>query len=300
MTYTETTEKYCNDVINDLLPNRKTCNLEKLACKRHLSDLQRQDDEDFPYYFSEIAAHRRCSFTEKLHHTKGKWRGQLIKLEPHQIMMQSVKFGWLKKSNDKRRFTRSYVLIPRKNGKSAESATDGLFMGFVDGEPGAEVYAGATTEKQAMMVFEPAWSMVKLNPDLAEYFNLTLSGTPKNPTSIYNIEDMSKFEPIVGKPGDGASPHCAIVDEYHEHPTSILYDAMDTGMGARDQPLLSEISTATMSIFEARSTATKHSLPLKSSSFISGLALALNLIMSHQLTPAFIHMFKCLVKRMLR
>ena len=29
----------------------------------------------------------------------------------------------------------------------------------------------------------------------------------------------SKFEPLIGKPGDGASPSLAIVDEYHEHQT---------------------------------------------------------------------------------
>lgn len=244
MNYFDVTIKYCNDVINNTLLNRKACKLEKLACQRHLTDLSKQNDPDYPFYFDIDAADRRCRFTEKLPHTKGKWRGQLIVLEPHQVMMQSVMFGWLKKSNGTRRFNRGYVLIPRKNGKSIDGATTGIFMGFADGEPGAEVFAGATTEKQAMMVFEPAWSMVKLSPDLAEHFGLTLAGTPKNPTSIYHMGDMSRFEPIVGKPGDGSSPHCAIVDEYHEHPTSILYDAMDTGMGAREQPMLLVISTA--------------------------------------------------------
>jgi len=242
--YAEIALSYCYDVINDQLSNRKTCQLEKLACQRHLNDLARQDDPDYPFYFSETAANRRCRFTEMLPHTKGKWRGQLIVLEPHQIFIEAVMFGWLKKSNDKRRFTKAYVKIPRKNGKSAESATTGLYMAFADGEKTAEVYCGATTEKQAMMVFEPAWQMVKLNEDFASYYGITLSGTPKNPTAAYNIEDMSRIEPVVGKPGDGASPHCAIVDEYHEHPTSVLFDAMDTGMGARDQPLLLVITTA--------------------------------------------------------
>lgn len=43
---------------------------------------------------------------------------------------------------------------------------------------------------------------------------------------------------MIGKPGDGASPSCAIVDEYHEHKTSDLFDTMQTGMGARSQPLV--------------------------------------------------------------
>jgi hypothetical protein len=53
---------------------------------------------------------------------------------------------------------------------------------------------------------------------------------------------------VIGKPGDGASPSCAIVDEYHEHDTSELVDTMETGMGAREQPLLLMITTAGFNI----------------------------------------------------
>lgn len=228
----------------DNLPNRKTSRLERLAYQRHLDDLEQQYNDDFPYYFDEEAANKRCFFSECLPHTKGKWRGQPFKLEPHQVFIDSCLYGWKKKSNGLRRFTKAYIKCPRKNGKSFQSASTGLYMAFEDGEQGAEVYAGATTEAQAMMVFQPAWEMVRMTPAFAEYYGVTLSGTPKNPTGIYNPDDMSRFMPIVGKPGDGASPHAAIVDEYHEHPTSVLYDAMDTGMGARDQPLLLVITTA--------------------------------------------------------
>jgi len=242
--YSDRILDYCNAVISDTLPNRKTCLLEKCACQRHLNDLAKQDDFEYPYYFNEEAAAKRCDFTQNLQHTKGKWRKKYIELEPHQIFIQGVKFGWLKKKNDKRRFTESYVELARKNGKSIDGGTEGLYMGFADGEMSAEVYAGATTEAQAMMVFQPAWQMVKMNEDFVEYYGVQLTGTPKNPTSIYSVEDMSKFVPIVGNPGDGQSPHCAEIDEYHEHPTSVLYDAMGTGMGAREQPLRSVITTA--------------------------------------------------------
>jgi phage terminase large subunit-like protein len=49
---------------------------------------------------------------------------------------------------------------------------------------------------------------------------------------------------VIGKPGDGASPSCAIVDEYHEHDTDDLYETMASGMGAREQPLIFVITTA--------------------------------------------------------
>jgi len=49
---------------------------------------------------------------------------------------------------------------------------------------------------------------------------------------------------VIGKPGDGASPSCAIIDEYHEHATDAMFDTMETGMGAREQPLMLVITTA--------------------------------------------------------
>ncbi|MBL1906601.1 terminase large subunit, partial [Klebsiella pneumoniae] len=45
-------------------------------------------------------------------------------------------------------------------------------------------------------------------------------------------------------PGDGDSPSCAIIDEYHEHTTDALYTTMTTGMGAREQPMTLIITTA--------------------------------------------------------
>lgn len=57
-------------------------------------------------------------------------------------------------------------------------------------------------------------------------------------------EDGSRFEPVIGKPSDGASPHCGIVDEYHEHDSDALFDTIRTGMGARQQPLELAITTA--------------------------------------------------------
>jgi len=236
--------QYCHDVINNTLPNRKACLLEQLACKRHLDDLIKSESDNYPYYFDPNYAIRRCYFTECLQHIKGKWSGQNIILEGHQIFMQSCVFGWLKKKNNLRRFNKVYFQAPRKNGKSIEVATSGLWMAFADGEKGAEVYSVAGSEKQAGMTFIPAWLMVSKIDALREYYGLRLSGTAKNPTSIYTETDMSSFMPVVGNPADGTSPSSAVIDEYHENPSSVGYDTMLTGMGAREQPILFVTTTA--------------------------------------------------------
>lgn len=162
-----------------------------------------------------------------------------IRLEPWQIFITCVIFGWITKATRFRRFSEAYINVPRKNAKSTWAAAIGLYMLIADGEYGAEVYSGATKEKQAMEVFRTAWRMVRKTPALEDYF-----GVESAIKSLYRQEDGSKFEPLVGDPGDGASPSCAIVDEYHEHDSSTLHDTMQTGMGAREQGLVINITTA--------------------------------------------------------
>lgn len=90
-----------------------------------------------------------------------------------------------------------------------------------------------------MEVFRPALLMARATPAYRERY-----GVVANASNLAVIATNSKFEPVIGKPGDGASPSCAIVDEYHEHQTPELYDTMKTGMMARSQPLLLTITTA--------------------------------------------------------
>src|SRR5438067_454298 len=108
-----------------------------------------------------------------------------------------------------RRFRVLFVIVPRKNGKSALSAGIGLYMLCADDEFGAEVYSGATSEKQAWEVFGPARLMAQRTPALCARF-----GVDVNARSLVRVDDESKFETITGDPGDGQSPSCSIHDEY--------------------------------------------------------------------------------------
>ena len=162
----------------------------------------------------------------------------MITLEPWQKFGLTTLFGWVK-SDGLRRYREAYWEIPRKNGKSALASGIGLFCFVGDREFGAEVYSGATTEKQAWEVFRPAKQMVERTPDLKDHF-----GIEANAKNLCVLADGSRFEPVIGKPGDGSSPSCAIVDEYHEHDSDELYETMLTGMDAREQPLMLAITTA--------------------------------------------------------
>jgi phage terminase large subunit-like protein len=212
------------------------------ACRRFLSD---RDRTGWPYRFDEAAAERACRFIELLPHVKGIWaaprpgRSNLIRLEPWQCFFVVNIFGFIRTADGLRRFREAYLEVPRKNGKSLLAAAIGLYMLTNDGEPGAEVYAGATTEKQAWEVFRPARPMALGRPDYIRHYKLEV-----NASNICIPSTGAKFEPLIGKPGDGTSPSCAIIDEFHEHQTPDQYDTMLTGQGARQQPLMLIITTA--------------------------------------------------------
>lgn len=234
----EEANKYAKNVLAGKIP---ACRFVVAACKRHLDNLADSKDKDYPYTFDAAEAQRKIAFIELLPHTKGEWgfKRQLVTLEPWQKFAIACIFGWKRKKDGMRRFREAYLEVNRKNGKSVLAGGVGLAMFAADNEFGAEVYSGATTEKQAWEVFRPARLMVKRTPMLME-----AAGIEVNASNMNKPGDGSRFEPIIGNPGDGASPSCAIVDEYHEHDSDALYTTMLTGMGARKQPLMFTITTA--------------------------------------------------------
>lgn len=230
--------QFARDVVRGKVP---CCRFIVLACQRHLDDLAKSKTREFSYRFDPAKAEKKLKFIEFLPHTKGEWARlrQKVVLEPWQLFGIACTFGWVRKKDGLRRFRESYWEVPRKNGKSVIAAGVALGMFCADGEFGAEVYSGATTEKQAWEVFRPARLMVNRTPEIKE-----LLGIEVNAGNLNRPEDGSRFEPIIGNPGDGASPSCAVVDEYHEHDADDLYVTMQTGMGARRQPLMFIITTA--------------------------------------------------------
>lgn len=231
-------DKYARDVAAGKIVTNKWV---RLACKNHLSELKLSKSTDHPYYFDSKKAEKAMRFIELMPHTKGKWArdGSRLIMEPWQCFFVANIFGWVRRKDGLRRYRRAMLWVPRKNGKSALAAAIGLYMFSADNEYGSEVYSGATTEKQAWEVFRPAKLMASKLPELKEAFGIEV-----NASNMNMAENGSRFEPIVGNPGDGSSPHCAIIDEYHEHKDDRLLDTMETGMGAREQPLLLMITTA--------------------------------------------------------
>jgi len=211
----------------------------RLAVERFVADLER---DDWEYEFDPDQAELWLDFLSQLRHVKGRrFAGNPFEPSGWQCFATMNIYGWVTKDTRLRRFTEVYIEVPRKNGKSFWAG--GLALGHlcIDEEPGAEVYTGATSEKQAWEVFRPA-RQICLRADMSWLVNTY--GIEVNAKSLTVPMEGSRFEPLIGNPGDGASPSFAVVDEFHEHKSSDLVETMATGMGARDQGMLFQITTA--------------------------------------------------------
>ena len=215
--------------------NILTCEFVQLAVDRYYRDMDNALDKG--WYFDRKAAQRAISFIERLKHTKGQWAGLRFKLEPWQQFIIWNIFGW-KMADGTRRFRYAYVEIARKNGKTALSAGIGLYMLFADGESRPEVYSAATVKDQARICFSDAVEIVKAT-DLKNYLT-----TYRN-SIVYELKG-GMMKPLSSDYGthDGLNPSCGIIDEFHAHKDSGMFDVIKSAFGARKQPLMFIITTA--------------------------------------------------------
>lgn len=223
----------------------------RLACERHLRDRRREGTAEFPYRFVYEArdegrpgkplkpcALRILEFAEQLKHYKGEWSGSFIKLQAYQRFRLGSLFGWFHVETGLRRFRTAYNEIPRKNGKSLESAIVALYVTFFDGEPGSEGYLIATKREQAKIVFNDAKQLVQ-SSGLKSRIRVQVA-------NLHREDTASKLEPLGADSDstDGLNPHFVGVDEFHAHKNRGLIDVMETATGARRQPIIFQITTA--------------------------------------------------------
>lgn len=180
----------------------------------------------------------------QLRHTKGRFAGQRFDPETWQVAyLIAPVAGWVHRSPDSGNWVRiitiAYFDMPRKNGKTTTAAGWGIYLTAADGEFGAQVVAAATTKEQAGFVFEPIRQIVNKSPGLKRHLRALKH-------RITHAASGSYFQPIAnaGDAQHGADIHGAIVDELHLHQTMTLIEALETGTGSREQPLIIYITTA--------------------------------------------------------
>ncbi|MFI6228893.1 terminase large subunit [Micromonospora echinospora] len=181
-------------------------------------------------------------------HTTGRWAGLPLRLGQGLAAWQVVwviapVFGWVRFDEEVGGIVRViravWVEVPRKNGKSTISSGIGNVLLLADGEVGAEVYAAAGTKLQAGRVFEDAKRMC-LTSKAARGRVQALADVIRVPRTGGIFRVLSK----VAEAAHGLNVSGAVVDEVHVHKRRDLIDAIETGTGAREQPLVIFITTA--------------------------------------------------------
>lgn len=245
------TTQYALDVLNTSYGDY-CCKWEKLACKRHIDDLERQGTDAFPYVFDESRADRIIDWYQKIcRHVRGPFAGQLIHLEPWQIFDKGCLYGWVHKDTGARKYTIQFQLRARGNVKSTENSADCCYSMCADAihppghpelvryETSPEVSCAAVDRLQAKRVWNDARDMALASPDIMRRLDVKKNSISHKMRGGYMLP-LSKDT----KNKDSGAQTYISIDEYHAWTSSEIKDTLLSGFGKRWQPLMSIISTA--------------------------------------------------------
>lgn len=231
-------EQYIEDVRTGKI---LVCEYVKLCIDRHLKFLENADEKGI--YFDRADAQFALDFIGMLRHTKGSAARKLFQLQGWQAFIIWSLFGWKVIETGYRLFTKAYIEMAKKNGKTEFAAAIANYVFLLDGEFGSEIYMAATKRDQSKICFNAAKTMLKF---LSEESPKIKSLVTFNKLNL-SIEDTnSKMEPLGADSNtmDGINTHLGIIDEYHAHPNSDVAENIQSSMVARAQPLHLTITTA--------------------------------------------------------
>lgn len=207
-----------------------------------------QADEVEGSYFDVARVKKALRALAQFRHTKGRWAGRRLKLgeglDPWQIVwIIAPVFGWVHYDEEVDAVVRViravWIEVPRKAGKSTISSGIGNILLLADGENGAEVYAAAGDKLQAGRVFEDAKKMCLTSPHARKRVRALAEVIADNKAGgVFRV--LSK----IAEAAHGLNVSGAVIDEVHVHKRRDLVDAIETGTGAREQPLVIFITTA--------------------------------------------------------
>lgn len=208
-----------------------------------------QADKHPGAWFDVARARKALNAMGAFRHTKGRWAGVPMRLgqglDPWQVVwVLAPVFGWVYHDEEIDTIVRVirsvWIEIPRKNGKSTfASGISGVLL-LADGEMGAEVYNAAGSTMQAARVFDDAKNMLMASPSARKRIE-PLKEVIRVPKTGSILRVLSR----VAETAHGLNVSGATIDEIHTlRLQRKLVEAIETGVGARDQPLIVFITTA--------------------------------------------------------
>ena len=228
--------EYAKKVVNGEI---KMGLLHTLACKRHLNDLEKQNTEEFPYYWDVDKPNRIIEYAETLTIAEGS-EPRPVKLLDCQAFDLAVPFGWYKCENGKRRFRRKYKSMARQNGKTFENGITGTYVGGFGGYKFGKLFTVATKKRQARLAWEEMAKFITIDDDLNELFKVQ-----DYKSLITALETNCTIEALSKEAGldDGFRSIYSSIDELHQHKDNKIYKAIYNGTRSLPETLVSMITT---------------------------------------------------------
>ena len=144
-------------------------------------------------------------------------------------------------ANNRRIVRRAILSLARKNGKSFLIAM--LVLVHLIGPEAiinGEIYSAANTRDQAGLIFRYLAQLIRADPELSSL--LKIVDSTKRVIAMSNGSVYAALSADAG-PQHGRNPSLIIFDELAQAKNRDLYDALDTSMAARKEPLYISIST---------------------------------------------------------
>lgn len=208
------------------------------ACERHLRDLSRQGQPDFPFRWDPARSEEILNFAETLTIVEGR-EPKPVRLYGCQTFDLGVPMGWMNRAGY-RRFRRKYKSVARQNGKTFENGITGAYLAGFGGYFMGKLFTVATKKRQARLAWEDIEKFILADKDLMECFSVydyksMISATETGCT----IEALSRE----GGLDDGFRSIYASVDEIHQHRDNGIYKAIYNGQRSLPEALTSMITT---------------------------------------------------------
>lgn len=217
----------------------------KKQCEWFLEDLEKQNNEYYPYYFDTKQVEiiegilKLLNFATGLHIVgKSIYEG----LENFQAFFIANIFGWRYKSDSKKfRYREVDLFIPRKNSKTFLAALILIVLMLTEDEY-SEFYSICLDRDLAGEVKKAIAQIVKASPLVLKYFNIpkTLSGRMECTLT------HSFYQPRTAEANRNNSirPSAFIADEYGAMKDNANVEAMRSGQLSVRNPLMFKLTTA--------------------------------------------------------
>lgn len=234
------TTRYAMKVANKEILKGET---EILCCKRHLDDLAKSEG-DWPYYFDVEEAEKYIDIANELKIAEGEEEKPLRTRGFQDFIIGSL-HGWKKKSNDALRFREGYIQIARQNGKSFLAGAEGNAWATFRGYKLGKIYCAATKQDQANIVWDELAKFIRSDKWLDKMYKIR-----EHDRIIKSYVTGTEIKAIGRdtKSADGFRSVLSIVDEYHAHPNSKMYQLLLDGQINVKSALTLIITTAGFTI----------------------------------------------------